>query len=987
LIKHLYSTLRGLIILAITLSVVFILLISHKSVLPYLAQKYLSDYGITYSNITGSLVEGVSIYDLNYENAITIKSFTIKYNPFLLLRPTPKISLIETNGLKVDANYFKARKNGDKQLDFIDFEISTLTLMNSEISYEDKDIKFDAHSKNIVFQKSLHVNQLRLENTNIKDPNREIKLALTSKNIEYKDNFKFDYIALKGQLQDNLYGNYKTDFNGTKITYKNELANIKNFTISLQSPYGQMDANASLKDNNITAKAKVTPKQKLLEKNLDFLADIPKKFNIDLNASTKKVAISTTLETISPKEQKDIIAKNTSLHVNYEIDKNFIDFVTNYDLFYKGYALHVKQFGTVDEYLNYQSSLKSKIFKAPIKLPLDNFDVTLDGNTSFMNADINSSFINIKANTHDFNNIDILTNIKNFPLNFIDKEFKDDVLFAKANSKLQISPFALKSSIEAQDQHISYIGDMENTLDSLLFKGDIQPKLNSKMFENINPSIISDLNFVYFYDANNNMLNIDANRTNITIFEKNKLLNGWGNLDDNNFRVSGNIDKTGKSDIKLFANFPSIKELLDNFKLDNKNIKYDAEVNLEAQISYDGQIELKSLIEIPWYYVILDDDTSYAGQNLFFEVQKEQNDLLINKYEVDFLDHKIYSNKPSTISLDSNQTIQLKELWVYDNLLVKGDISTKEKDINLKVKSEKFSYNGVEGNITAKADISLHVNDKNQVVEGYVTLLDGLVKYIPKKSYSITDKDIIIIQEINDEVINNRFINLKINSLQPIDYKIKNINLKITPDFTLFKSKGENMTILGLATINQGEVTALDKLFTFDKSEVYFYEDNSNPMLNLNIKHQTLDYKDIDIYITGKLASPVIIFSSKQSLSQDDIMSYVLFGEPSSNTSSSSTQTGNKKVYLGALLLGTQLKQILNNSNTLKIDTLNILTTEEGSLGYEIGSRINKDLRIIYKNNVVSSVIVQYNINRSVRVDVDVNQESQGVSVIYTKDF
>lgn len=195
------------------------------------------------------------------------------------------------------------------------------------------------------------------------------------------------------------------------------------------------------------------------------------------------------------------------------------------------------------------------------------------------------------------------------------------------------------------------------------------------------------------------------------------------------------------------------------------------------------------------------------------------------------------------------------------------------------------------------------------------------------------------------------------------------------------------MTILGLATINQGEVTALDRLFTFDKSEVYFYEDNSNPMLNLNIKHQTLDYKDINIYITGKLASPVIIFSSKQSLSQDDIMSYVLFGEPSSNTSSSSTQTGNKKVYLGALLLGTQLKQILNNSNTLKIDTLNILTTEEGSLGYEIGSRINKDLRIIYKNNVVSSVIVQYNINRSVRVDVDVNQESQGVSVIYTKDF
>ena len=956
MIKELYSVLRGLIIFAITLIIVFIFLLSHKSIVPYLAQKYLNDYGVTYSSINGSLVSGITIKDVNYENAIKIKSLTIKYNPLLLIRPNPKISLIETDRLEVDINYFKTQKNSQNELGLIGFQVSKLVLHKSVLLDENKTIKFDAFSKGITFDNSLHVEKFELQNMDINDSN---------------------------------YGSFQTKFSGREITYTNKLASIEDFKISLQTPYGHLGADAKLKDNTITAKAKVTPKETIPKQYLDFIIGLPKTFDLDLNVSTDKIDASTSLKAISLKDDQNLTAQNTLLHVSYIMEQNFVDFDANYDLLYQDYTLHVKQFGSLDENLNYRSNIKTQIIKTSIKLPINNFNIALDGNASFMNADINSSFINMSTKTEDFKKFFLDTDIRNMPLDFMSEDFKNDILFSKNSSILQLSPFMLKTQIEAQDNHIKYSGDMEIDSSTMLLKGDVETKPKSKIFENINSNIISNLSFVYFNDPSKNMLNIDSDRTNITIFEKNSLLKGWGNLDKNSFKVSGVIEKNGKSDIKLSASFPSIEKLLKELKIEvkNKNIKYDAEANIEAHISYDGQIELTSFIDVPWYYILLDDETSYAGQNLFFDVKKQKNNLIIDNYNIDFLNHKIYSKKPSIISLDKNQTIQIKELWIYDNLLVEGNVSTKTKKLNLKIKSDKFTYTGDEGNITAKADIVVQLDEDEQNIEGNITLLDGLIKYLPKKSYSITDDDIIIIQDINNEVINSRFINIHVDSKKPIKYQIKNVDLEISPDFSIFKDRGENMKILGMATINKGEVKAIDKSFTFDTSEVYFYENNNNPLLNLNIKHQTLDYIDIDIFVTGKLESPVIIFSSRPTMSQNDIMSYVLFGEPASDMSNNFSQNGNNKVYLGSLLLGGQLKEILNTSDTLKIDTLNILTNEEGSLGYEIGSRINKDLRVIYKNNVVSSVVVQYSVNRSVRVDVDASQESQGVSIIYTKDF
>jgi hypothetical protein len=86
-------------------------------------------------------------------------------------------------------------------------------------------------------------------------------------------------------------------------------------------------------------------------------------------------------------------------------------------------------------------------------------------------------------------------------------------------------------------------------------------------------------------------------------------------------------------------------------------------------------------------------------------------------------------------------------------------------------------------------------------------------------------------------------------------------------------------------------------------------------------------------------------------------------------------------------MLGAGLKGLIGGATKLQIDTMNILTTKEGGMGFEVGARLNKDFRVVYKNDTISSVLVQYTVNRWLRLDADIHELGQGINAIYIKDF
>jgi len=958
LIKVLYIAIRNLIIVFIALILILLYFLSGKEILPYLAQTYLKDYGISYSKIEGSIVDGFIIKDVVYEDSVKIKLLEVRYNPLSLVRLTPKLKLIRTQGLHVDTNFFLKNDSNSSQK-IINFQITNLVLNNTEVLYEDKNISFTTNINSFEFGKRIKIANLNLDHATLKDNKNRIDIILTAKKLDYKKSLS-----------------------------------IENFNITAETPYGEFSSeNAQLNKNILIASAKVKLNQNLSSIYTKFIDGIPEVLDIDLNASLDVINIKTKLDKITLKEDQNLSLEKTALHVKYFIQSNYFEADTSYALLYEGFELSVKQNASFTTNLQFQSTAKINILESPINLPTKTVDISLSGDSSFMVADINSSNIQIVAKTYDYKQYSINSKTNKLPLSFIKEipiSLKDDLLTSKGDLVIDTDPLFLRGEIKVEDNHIITTNHIEIKDHSILVKGDIEAKKEAKVYNTFDLDLVSNLNFVYFKNKKQNLLNIDSKQINITIFENNHTLKGWGNLNNNNFKVSGNIAKKGQNNIKLFATFPSMKTLLKELKikLPKTKVLYDAQVDINANIDFNENLKLKSTIEIPWFYIQPDEETTYAGQSAKFEIEKKGDELIIKKYQFELMGHKIDSKKTSIIAMDKNNTIEIKEFWVYDNLLITGLVDTFENSIQLKIKSDDFTYTSKDGNVSAKVDIDVSIDDNGEKIEGFITLLDGVITHIPTKDYSELDSDIIIIQNINERTLNNRFINIHVDSKKPIKYSIDNVDIDFTPDFSIYKENhSENITLLGLVTLNKGKIKAIDKTFSFKKSELYFYNENTNPKLNLNITHQTLDYIDINIFVAGNVEAPVIILSSNPTMSQDDIMSYILFGEATASSLNTSGDANSNKIYISSLLVGSSLKNILNKSDNINIDTINILTNDEGSLGYEIGTRINKDLRVIYKNNIISSVIVQYNINRAIRIDVDVDQDNRGISLVYIKDF
>ena len=636
--------------------------------------------------------------------------------------------------------------------------------------------------------------------------------------------------------------------------------------------------------------------------------------------------------------------------------------------------------------------LDAAINKQPILFPFKNIDAYMLGDENSIKINIQTGPLDFYITSKDYEYFIIQAEKDKLSLSFIDslpEQLKKDKVSFKAKASMHTSPFSLQGTITADDEYFKTEGNFEVRKSYELYKATLHPKLENKFYKNYPVKLFSPINIIYKNDSKSEKINIDANLLSATLFKKDDTVHGTGNIGSSTFTLSTKPAKNQDTEITLSTKTPSVKKLLSELHVSSPNdtTVYDAEADIKSTIILGNDISMKNDIRIPWLTVTMDSENIYLAENISLSTEYTDKKLTIKSYSAKYMEQKFYSDKLSTLLIDENGNIVIKEFWLYDNLLSTGFIDTTTNEASIHLKSDKFTYHDKDANLSAKADIHASIDSNGkQKIEGSVTLLDGVITYIPPQDYTVTDKDIIIIQDIKADYTSNRFIHVNINSLLPITYKNKDINIHFTPDIVIYQELGMPLKLLGMATINDGEITTGDKEFVLDKSEIYFTgEDPINPQLNLNLHYYTLDYIDIEIFITNTLSSPVIIFSSKPAMSQNDIMSYILFGEPASSLFESSD--GSTKASVSSLLLGTGLKQIFNDTAGIKVDTLNILTNKEGTLGYEIGTRFNKNIRIIYKNDTASSVIVQYSLSKSIRVEVDAQETGQGVNIIYVKDF
>jgi translocation and assembly module TamB len=498
-----------------------------------------------------------------------------------------------------------------------------------------------------------------------------------------------------------------------------------------------------------------------------------------------------------------------------------------------------------------------------------------------------------------------------------------------------------------------------------------------------------DTNGSIHYENEAFHLDVHGKKGIFSLTYANKKLLGSGDLLGTQVQLNGFYDNEG-SDLTITTSTPSLLKTLsqlDSIKLP-KGEYYDAQVQTATHIYYDTTLHISTEINVPWYAAVIDSQRQYGGTNNTVFARYSDNTIFIDNYRLDIAGHDVNSQRLSKAHISNSGNLLIDELWIFDALRLNGEINTDTLATELALHSDKFTYKGPEGEAHAAMDLLFTRNEHAiQTLSGNVEILNANITYLPLQKFKVMDNDVIIVQDVRPPSDTSLFVNVQITSKEPLHYHTKELDVFVQPELTVWKEPTGNIQLLGMVTIPQGTATTSGKEFTIQPSHLYFAGgDAINPYLDFTIGHE-VDYKKIKIYITHKLDSPIFLFSSDPFMSQNDIMSYLLFGSPadaSLNTDGSKTAV---KTDATNFMLGAGVKGLINNTTKIQIDTMNILTTQEGGMGIEVGTHLNKDLRVLYKNDTVSSVLVQYQLNRWLRLDADIHELGQGINAIYIKDF
>lgn len=922
MIRFAYHFIYYLLILLVLLATTAVIIASHPETTHYLANRLLKENGIDYSKVEGSLLESIILHDINYNDAVLITRLEVKYNLFMLFNPTPTLKKIKMEG--------------------------TSLILDKLPDNEGKEEGF--------FLPAFAVSQLQL---------RDTKVFVNNEILSF-------------------------DLDAAKIHYRREL-NAKKLALQLNTSYGNANIKGEIRSNRLYAKSSVTPQASLIQEYLGALQGLPAILNLDLEAGVQDVVIHTQLDHIDLKDTNASLY-DADIILTYLIQEEYFTFNSSYALSYDKLRTEIEHKGTFTTRGVYTTELNATVAQSPFALPFASFNSKVSGDKERMLGHLHAGPLQFEFETQTYKRFSIHAKSEGVPLSFIPdlpELFETNSIAFNADALLDTDPFRLQGSFDTEGSHCTFKGSFEIDKDQQLYLTALTPKPESTLWKEYPIKLFSPIDLVYYNDHRRDLLNIDANMLNLTLFKTDHDLNGWGNIGSGYFDMHGQIADTNDTHLNVTADIPSIHTSLSEFGFTAPDdvLFFDAKADINATVALTDKVSIKSRVHLPWYIIKPDSQTSYQGEDVYLESTWIDEQISIDRYSLNVKDHHIYSQRPSRIGLDANGSLLLKEFWIYDNLLLSGTLDPTRMQGDLRLQSERFHYDSKEGNVTLKADIKAALrSDGEQIIEGELTLLEGVITYEPKTDYTLSD-DIIIIQDIKPRSNFKRFINIHINSLKPIRYMTKDIDIHFTPDLILWQEPDTPLRIYGIVTIEDGQVIADGKLFELDKSEIYFNGNSPvNPHVNLNIRYRTPNNIDIQIYITNTLSSPVVILASNPSMNQNDIMSYILFGGPSSSAFSSSDE-GGKTFAVSSLLLATGLKQMFNDTSGVTIDTLNILTNEEGTLGYEIGTRFSKDVRVLYKNDTVSSVILQYSLSRSIRLDINVHETGQGVSILYVKDF
>ncbi|ADR32686.1 protein of unknown function DUF490 [Sulfuricurvum kujiense DSM 16994] len=781
------------------------------------------------------------------------------------------------------------------------------------------------------------------------------------------------------------------DLHGKNGTYDGDVINFSSLNATFKSRYASGAISGTVHQNSIRGMADIYPNSAELAPYSGRFTTLPRSLRIEIKElSNEKAILRTTIAALQSKQDPAVQAKAISLDFRYIYENDYLDIDALYTLIrgsdsmktkhHLRYALEGKTTTEFDGIITSNHPLPSNTLHGAFSDDTNGLSgtLTLDGSTLALASKDYERFSWKLRSTHK--------NLRFIPS--LPGALRSGSFELNGEGSYLLSSDSLKGTVDASHEDALFRGIFSSRNGYRVLDGNLTLPGDAPLWKNWAHKPPEHLSISLNNEANATRLNLSGDALSFSAVMQREKLKGSGNYLGTFFNVSGLLAPTQtRIDIDTFT--PSVFATASELRPIelHKGEYYDAEMRTKTRITLSDTLSIQSDIEIPWYAAVLDSQRAYGGTDGRVRLAYRDGNITVENYRLEIANHPITTDKTSHLHINSAGGVTIDEFWIFDTLFLSGTVNS-DLSAALRLHSDRFSYQGPERLAHASADMTF-VRDAqaNQTLSGVVNILDATITYLPFQEFKVMDDDIIIVQDVRPPSSAKLSMNLRVTAAQPIRFKTKELDLRLDPDLTLWKEPTGPVQILGMITIPSGTAVSAGKSFDIKHSEIYFGGDVPlNPYLNITIGHE-VDYNKILIYVTHTLDSPIFLFSSDPVMSQNDIMSYLLFGGPANTVSGGDSSTSTVRADATNFMLGAGLKGLINGATKLQIDTMNILTTAEGGMGFEVGARLNKDLRVLYKNDTVSSVLIQYSLNRWLRLDADIHELGQGINAIYIKDF
>ncbi|MFK5976144.1 MAG: translocation/assembly module TamB domain-containing protein [Sulfurovum sp.] len=932
-------------IIIIILTIAIYSIANSTVVIQKLATKYAPDYNISFGRIYGNVITGVGVDNLFYNNQKLADSINFRWNPSGLMKQSLIINTLKVKqaNIKVIEVFIKSFETNGSDDNLTNDTNSSTPTIPFKIELQKLEVDITAIEYEPVEIKYL---KLKVENAIF-----DLKtFTLQNANLELNGSSNLVDIFYTTQAKDNRL------FGDIKITVHKELFDKYEIPIKRDS-IGELNLELNISTTEITASLDTQMKQLLIAKKGEFNLDIDRLTSIaiyDINQSTLRVNSNAK---VSTPYAKDIAVTNS--------------FIMDNNISYSG-TIYAKEILGVEKkyvapaknlYINYTGDTKS------IKTTLSSND--LEG--SVVLPDFTQAIVHIHTKKPIAINqfVSLPKELNQTKANIIIDTSRDNPIYFDTKKPIKVT--AIISS------------DMINIKSLVTYKEKITVKSNIQIPKNSNLREFNrDINWDNISSMDIDVTLLDK-KIKVALSSSTLMINLNYNIDNTalttNLHLGNlnlNIDGATKDNLSIKSNIASIPKLIESiniiYKIEKLPIKGSANISVDVKNLKEIAITIKS----PKILYKAGRKTTYIIEDIAFDISLKESQIVLQKYNLTYNKQKIFSTKPSNITIDKDK-INIAPFWLNDEIKVDGEYNLKLQKgvIDTIAKSFKISHDMVD--VETKIDLKTLRDGNSTNITGDIILINGKIKYDLDQKNFASDSDIIILQDVKDEkpspFMDKLSIDIKVKTKNHLIYKKSGIDIRAKVDLSIYKAQYSPLMVLGFIELPRGgSYVFQDKKFKLDKSKIYFTGDPTKPTLAITVKYKSLNHK-IKIRITGKADNPNIQFSSSPSLTEEQILSVILFDTEMGAENNSGTE-------MMRMMGGAIAKSALSNLG-VKIDHL--ILGEGNSV--EIGKKISNRVTVIYVNDIISSVKIKYEHNRNTDSTLQMSPQSQSYDIIFKKRF